>query len=228
MTREHRLAIALIALTCAAWVFATPVGWSGTGDSGYQWHLRAFDPGDGSPVRVRGAVVDRVHMFGAPDGPLRRREVRWSAEVVHRKDAPPGYDLVPIPVSPALQAEVLRRFPDAVSGAEGWHVHPPALLGSAVLGALFFLVTAGWWVAVRTRPMEPRRARAAVSTLSLAMWPWLLGTGLSWFLWEQAGRPDPGTPRLLDRYAMLSATALLVSVGLVLALRPRVGAEASA
>ncbi|MBX3468466.1 MAG: hypothetical protein KF878_16460 [Planctomycetes bacterium] len=215
--REHRLAVTSFALASALWACGTPVGESvGT----FTWSMTEYDMGDGQPAHVLGEVRGRVHLFGAPSGPFRRGRVEWHVEVL-RPDAPPEV----VDATPALEAEVLRRFPDAASPV-GWHMDGSALAASAWLGSIFFLLTSAWWLVVRSRPHEPSLRRALLTTLGLSLWPWLLGTSLSWFLWGRAGRPMPAVPLLVDPHLLLSGTALLLSACLVHLLRPRDAGEA--
>ncbi|MBX3468465.1 MAG: hypothetical protein KF878_16455 [Planctomycetes bacterium] len=211
----HRRAFACLALLCAAGVLALPL--DQTRESSSRSRLEFDEAG----ATARELHVDRTtRAYGI----VHIRSTLW------RAGAPASG---PVPGTEEDRAELLRAWPDLADELarepDGWSIAWRELVIRAPLGLLLFLLGSAWWVLVRRSPLDlrGRPAHAAISSFGLALVPWLPLTLLLAQLWVLAGQPLAGTPQLVGPGATIAGTALLLGFGLVLALRPRAGAEAS-
>lgn len=212
----HRRAFACLALLCAAGVLALPL------DQVKASGGRVRTSCDETGGETRRVAVDRTtRAYGIV-------EVRSS--VWHGRARGPAGGPVPVP-SATVRAELLRGSPDLAEELarepDGWRVAWSELPVRAALGLLLLLVAASWWALLRRSPIDlrARPAHAILSTLGLALVPWLPLSLLLGNLWWLAGTPRASALQLVEPAAALLGTTLLLCAGLVVALRPGAGAE---
>jgi hypothetical protein len=168
---------------------------------GYQWVLK--EPGG---ARILGKTDHEALGYGIPEGPFRSGTNVWTA--ARYEGSPTG---TPVPITPELTAEVRRQYPDA-AGREGFHIAWGMVASSIWLWGVLFVFSAVWWVALRTWTS----ARVGVRVVVLTLWPWFLGAAAGVSMWKRLGRPDAPATSVLAPELMITGTALLGAVCLVL------------
>ena len=97
------------------------------------------------------------------------------------------------------------------------------LAKGTVLAALFSLGTSLWWISVREWTWNPtrNRSRNLVRLALLAVWPFLLGSGIGLYTWDRFLLRSRPAFALLDPELMIVGTALIASLGVCLVLTRR-------